>query len=134
MNVQQRAYLEKFGNRVTFDRTERTLYGHDMAAMPSLVKPLIGDTTPDAVVQPRSEEELADVKAYFTGTMPIRLETADGRARMLHSIEYFQLGPDYLARYPDLVQRVTREQVLRAAQEHINIDTYSLVIAGPVNE
>jgi zinc protease len=81
-----------------------------------------------------SEEELADVKAYFTGTMPIRLETADGRARMLHSIEYFQLGPDYLARYPDLVQRVTREQVLRAAQEHINIDTYSLVIAGPVNE
>ncbi len=48
----------EFGERVTFDETERMLYGHDIAAMPKLFKPLIGDTTPDAVVQPSSEEEL----------------------------------------------------------------------------
>jgi len=56
----QRAYLsETFGERVTFDRTERRLYGHDIAAMPKMVKPLIGNTTPHAVVQPNSEQELA---------------------------------------------------------------------------
>ena len=49
---------EKFGNRVTFDETERVLYGHDIAAMPKLFKPLIGNTTPDAVVQPENEQEL----------------------------------------------------------------------------
>ena len=49
---------EKFGSRVTFDKTERVLYGHDIAAMPKLFKPLIGNTTPDAVVQPENEDEL----------------------------------------------------------------------------
>ena len=43
---------------VSFDRRERTLYGHDTAEIPSLVKPLVGSTVPDAVVQPASEEEL----------------------------------------------------------------------------
>ncbi len=58
----QRSYLEgKFGNRVSFNRTERKLYGHDIAEIPSLIKPLIGDTTPDAVVQPQSEEELVEL-------------------------------------------------------------------------
>jgi Fe-S oxidoreductase/FAD/FMN-containing dehydrogenase len=58
----QRAYLEeKFGDRVSFRRVERKLYGHDIAAMPSLFKPLIGDTTPDAVVQPETEEELVEL-------------------------------------------------------------------------
>ena len=34
------------------------LYGHDIAAIPSLIKPLVGNAVPDAVVQPASEEEL----------------------------------------------------------------------------
>ena len=41
-----------------FDKTERKLYGHDIAALPSLIKPLLGNTTPDAVVQPETEKEL----------------------------------------------------------------------------
>jgi Fe-S oxidoreductase/FAD/FMN-containing dehydrogenase len=56
---QQQELTELFGERATFDKTERKLYGHDVAAMPSMVKPVIGDTTPDAVVQPKSEEQLA---------------------------------------------------------------------------
>jgi len=61
LNTRQRTYLEKLKNRVSFDKTERLLYSHDIAAMPSLVKPLIGNTTPDAVVQPVNEEELVDL-------------------------------------------------------------------------
>jgi Fe-S oxidoreductase/FAD/FMN-containing dehydrogenase len=72
MNPQQQAYLEKFGSRVTFDKTERVLYGHDIAAIPNLVKPLVGNTTPDAVVQPQNEAELVEIVrwAYQQG-MPI---------------------------------------------------------------
>src|SRR5450830_317622 len=47
-----------FGTRVSFDHVERMLYGHDTAEIPSLVKPLVGSTVPDAIVQPDSEEEL----------------------------------------------------------------------------
>ena len=57
-----RAYLqERFADRVNFDRRERKLYGHDIAAMPGLIKPLVGTTIPDAVVQPNTEAELVDL-------------------------------------------------------------------------
>jgi FAD/FMN-containing dehydrogenase len=60
--VSHRSYLErKFGDRVSFRKMERKLYGHDIAEIPKLIKPLIGNTTPDAVVQPQSEEELVEL-------------------------------------------------------------------------
>ena len=59
LDEKHQSYLqEKFGRRVSFHKTERKLYGHDIAALPSLVKPLLGNTIPDAVVQPENEEEL----------------------------------------------------------------------------
>ena len=62
MNTQQQTYLQdKFQARVSFNRIELKLYGHDIAAMPSLFKPFIGNTTPDAVVQPQSEAELVEL-------------------------------------------------------------------------
>jgi Fe-S oxidoreductase/FAD/FMN-containing dehydrogenase len=59
LHSSQKAYLQgQFVNRVNFNKTERILYGHDIAAMPNVIKPFIGDTVPDAVVQPISEDEL----------------------------------------------------------------------------
>ncbi|HZK66096.1 MAG TPA: FAD-binding and (Fe-S)-binding domain-containing protein, partial [Chloroflexota bacterium] len=59
LTMQQRAFLGRsFGNRANFRKTERRLYSHDIAAIPSLIKPLVGNTIPEAVVQPESEEEL----------------------------------------------------------------------------
>jgi len=61
LNTREQEQLSAlFGPRVTFERLERKLYGHDIAAIPSMVKPLVGDTTPDAVVQPTSEDQLVD--------------------------------------------------------------------------
>ena len=60
MNKKLRTELQqRFGNRVSFRKLERKLYGHDIAVIPGLIKMLIGDTIPDAVVQPETEEELA---------------------------------------------------------------------------
>ncbi|HEX9017209.1 MAG TPA: FAD-binding oxidoreductase, partial [Chloroflexota bacterium] len=70
LSAQLRSSLEvEYGDRVSFRKTERKLYGHDVAAMPSLVKPLVGNTVPDAVVQPQTEEELASLvrRAYEDG-------------------------------------------------------------------
>jgi len=54
---------------VTFNKTERKLYGHDIAVIPPMVKPLVGDTTPDAVVLIDSEQELIEIMrwAYENG-------------------------------------------------------------------
>ena len=62
LDSEQRRYLEDtFGERVNLDIHERRLYSHDIAAIPKLVKPLVGNTTPSAVVQPESEEELVEL-------------------------------------------------------------------------
>lgn len=64
----------KFGNRVNFNKTERILYGHDVAAVPNLIKPLIGDTIPEALVQPRSEEELVELVRWAgKNTLPLMM-------------------------------------------------------------
>ncbi len=47
-----------FDDRFTDRRVERKLYSHDIGEMPGLVKPLVGNTLADAVVQPASEEEV----------------------------------------------------------------------------
>jgi hypothetical protein len=48
MNAKLKEYLEKeFGSRVNFRRTERKLYGHDIAAVPGLVRRFIGSTVPE---------------------------------------------------------------------------------------
>ena len=62
LNREQTAFLEdRFGKRVNFDRLERKLYSHDIASIPSLVRPLIGNTIPRAVVLIDSEAELVDL-------------------------------------------------------------------------
>ncbi len=62
LGARERAFLrETFGDYVSDRKVERKLYSHDIAAMPGLIKPLVGDTTPDAVVQPRSEAELVSL-------------------------------------------------------------------------
>ena len=62
INTRTREFLkEKFGDRITFSRIERKLYGHDIAVMPGFFRPLIGNTIPDAVVQPENEDELIEL-------------------------------------------------------------------------
>ena len=72
MNNQQKTTLATICQRTNFDPTERVLYGHDIAAIPNLVKPLVGDTTPEAVVQPQSEAELVRlVRWAYTQGIPL---------------------------------------------------------------
>ena len=65
LNAKDRSCLsEMFGSRVSFDERERKLYGHDIAALPGLIKPFLGKTIPDAVVQPEDEKG-----NHFPGTL-----------------------------------------------------------------
>jgi hypothetical protein len=48
LSAPQRVQLEAF-KHVSFEPTERKLYGHDIASIPALVRPLIGNTIPDGV-------------------------------------------------------------------------------------
>ncbi len=50
--------VKRFPGRVTTDALERRIHSHDAGVPPRLLRPLIGRGVAEAVVQPRSEEEV----------------------------------------------------------------------------
>jgi zinc protease len=81
-----------------------------------------------------SEKELADAKAYLTGTFPIRLETQDGLVEQLVQIRMHGLPADYLHTYRDRVQAVTREEVRRVAKLYVTPDRAAVVLVGDAEQ
>ena len=77
------------------------------------------------------EAELADSKAYRTGSLPVSLETNDGLAGIIMDMEYLGLGLDYLHRFGDLMNSITADDVQKAAQTYLNAEAMALAIAGP---
>jgi zinc protease len=81
--------------------------------------------------EPVSAEELADSKAYRTGSLPVSLETNSGLASVIIDMELYNLGPDYLQRFPDLINAITIEDVQAAAQKYLSTDQIAIAVAGP---
>jgi zinc protease len=78
-----------------------------------------------------TEEELADSKANYIGRLPISMESNGGVANALLNMERHNLGLEYYRRYPDLVNEVTREDILNAARKFIDPDKLAIAVAGP---
>jgi len=78
-----------------------------------------------------TEEELADSKANFIGRLPLSLESNGGVANALLNIERHQLGLDYYHRYADLVNQVTRQDVLNTARKFLDLNRLAIAVAGP---
>jgi zinc protease len=74
--------------------------------------------------------ELSDNQSYFTGVLPLQMETNEGIAGQIVNMVRYNLGLDYLQRYPDLVYSVTPAQIRAAAQKWLNADNYVLTTAG----
>lgn len=81
-----------------------------------------------------ADEELEDGKSYLVGSLPIALESADGVARTLLDIEFYQLGLDFLDRYPQIVRAITAEAIRDAVNRWIHPDRIVTVVAGPPRE
>lgn len=62
-----------------------------------------------------TEEELAEAKAYFIGSYPLRFDTSSSIASQLLGIQLEDLGIDYVFKRNDLIAAVTIEDVRRAA-------------------
>jgi zinc protease len=77
-----------------------------------------------------TDQELADAKAYLTGSFPLRLDTNRKLAELISAVEFYGLGLDYADRYPALIDAVTTEDVLRVARAHIRLDRYVLVVVA----
>lgn len=77
-----------------------------------------------------SVEDLEDNQFYFTGRLPLRLESNFGLATTIHSIVQYDLGLDYLTRYHDMIFGLTREDILMATQNYLHPDKLIISVAG----
>lgn len=80
--------------------------------------------------EPVTDRELADAKAYLTGSFPLRMDTYAKIAGMMTSIELYKLGLDYPRKYPEIVNAVTKEDILRAAKRYLDPEKIVIVVLG----
>jgi zinc protease len=78
-----------------------------------------------------SAQELSDARDFLTGSLVLGLETNDGIAGTLLTIERHGLGLDYIDRYPAIIGAVTHEQIVEAARRYLSTERYALAVAGP---
>jgi zinc protease len=81
--------------------------------------------------EPVTADELADNKAYRTGSLPMALETNSGLADVIMDMELFELGLDYLAEFPQKIQAITPERIQMAAQKYLSTEQIGVAVAGP---
>ena len=86
------------------------------------------------VEEPVSAEELDENKSFFKGQLVLGLETNEGVASSILSMELYGLGLDYLQRYDEIIDAITIEDVQAAAQHYLNPDAYALAVAGPQSD
>ncbi|HEX8722576.1 MAG TPA: pitrilysin family protein [Pyrinomonadaceae bacterium] len=78
-------------------------------------------------------EELEDEKSSAVGSFKVSLSTNAGLAAALWNAEFYGLGPGYIDRYPELVGRVTAEEVNAAIRKYFRPEGLTVVVAGDLD-
>jgi zinc protease len=77
-----------------------------------------------------SPDELADAKAYLTGSFPLRFSSSQSIAGMLVGMQLDGLGIDYFDRRNGLIEKVTRDDVNRLARTLLDPKDLTVVVVG----
>lgn len=78
-----------------------------------------------------SDEELADNQSYYSGRLPLRLESNAGIAMTIQAMERYNLGLDYLKNYDAMIYSYNAQDILAAAHRYLNPDALVIAVAGP---
>jgi len=77
-----------------------------------------------------SDEDLSDAKSYLTGSFPRRLDTNRKIADFLAFVEFYNLGLDYIEKYPGYINSITKEDILKVARKYLDPENYVLVVVA----
>ena len=81
--------------------------------------------------EPVSEDDLSDNQSYFTGRLPLRLESNEGIASNILVMETYNLGLNFLADYHDLIYGYSQADLQHAVKHYINPKAMVIAVAGP---
>ena len=88
---------------------------------------IIGEVREDGI----TGEELDRAKRGMIGSYEIGLQSALSQVSEMAINELLGLGYDFHLRYPEEINRVTGEDVLKAAEKYLTPDSYVISIVGP---
>lgn len=75
-----------------------------------------------------SEKELADAKSYLTGSFKRKFDTNRKIADFLSYVEFYNLGLDYVEKYPQCINSITNDDVLEVAKKYLDTTNFVLAI------
>jgi len=128
---------------------ESLAYALDFMAQPNLDPGFIGvymgthpnklETAIEAVLRELEKakeegltgEEVDRAKKYLIGNFEIGLQTNGAQANQMSLDELYGLGFDHYQRYPQEIEKVTKEDVNRVAKKYINLEYYAVAIVRP---
>jgi len=76
------------------------------------------------------ERELADAKAYITGSFPLTIETPDAIATQVLNVLFYGLPIEDLQTFRERVNALTVEDIERVARLYLRPDRLSIVLVG----
>ena len=77
-----------------------------------------------------TEEEVANMRDYLAGVMPLEVQTSSQLAANLTELFVYNLPDDYFQSYGQSIARVTMEDAHRVARQHIKRDQLVIGIVG----
>jgi zinc protease len=78
-----------------------------------------------------TEEEVDRAKKYLIGGFEIGLQTSGAQANQMSLDELYGLGFDHYQKYPQEIQKVTRDEVNQVAKEYFDLEAYAIAIIRP---
>jgi zinc protease len=76
------------------------------------------------------ERELADAKAYMTGSFPLTIETPDSIAMQVVNVLFYGLPLEQLQTFRERVNAVTVDDIQRVARAYLRPERLSVVLVG----
>lgn len=77
-----------------------------------------------------SEKELRNAKLYINGSFPLSFTSTDRIASILITLQFYNLGIDYLDRRATLINAVTRRDIARVAKRLLDPDKLIVTVVG----
>lgn len=81
-----------------------------------------------------SEKELADRKGAAIGLFKVQLSSNSGIAARLNNMEFFQLGLDYIDRYPQIIEAITKTDIDKVIKDYFHPEKITIIVAGEVGK
>ena len=84
--------------------------------------------------EPVTDKELKDAKDYITGSFPLKQDTNSKIASLLTQVEFYNLGLDYFDMYEREINKVTKDDIQKAAQKYLHPDELYIVVVANQKE